>query len=90
MNWDLDSDWEFRTAAELEPEQLRQRYRHACERSRQVVAQARSLDQLSAQPRRNGRQFSLRWVLLHLFEEIARHAGHADLLREALDGSVGE
>jgi hypothetical protein len=39
---------------------------------------------------RDGRQFSLRWVLLHLIEETARHAGHADLLREAIDGTVGE
>ena len=33
---------------------------------------------------------TVRWVLLHLIEETARHAGHADLLREAIDGSVGE
>jgi hypothetical protein len=45
---------------------------------------------LSAKPWRDGRHFSLRWVLLHLIEETARHAGHADLLREAIDGSVGE
>jgi hypothetical protein len=55
-----------------------------------VVAAASGLDQLSVQPRRNGEHFSLRWVLLHLLEETARHAGHADLLREAVDGSVGE
>ena len=36
------------------------------------------------------RCFTLRWMLLHLIEETARHAGHADLLREAIDGSVGE
>ena len=34
--------------------------------------------------------FSLRWILLHLVEEYARHAGHADLLREATDGATGE
>ncbi|MEO2106529.1 MAG: DUF664 domain-containing protein, partial [Actinomycetota bacterium] len=33
---------------------------------------------------------SLRWVILHMIEETARHAGHADLLREAVDGAVGE
>jgi len=60
------------------------------DRSRQVVAAASGPDQLSARPRRDGRHFSLRWVLLHLIEETARHAGHADLLREAIDGSVGE
>jgi len=41
-------------------------------------------------PRGNGARFQLRWVLLHLIEETARHAGHADLLREAIDGATGE
>jgi uncharacterized damage-inducible protein DinB len=90
VDWDADPDWEFRTAAELEPEQLRRRYRDAVERSRAVVEATTSLDQLSAQSLRDGRFFSLRWVLLHLLEETARHAGHADLLREAVDGNVGE
>jgi hypothetical protein len=40
--------------------------------------------------RLNGTHFDLRWVLLHLIEETARHAGHADLLREAVDGTTGE
>jgi hypothetical protein len=39
---------------------------------------------------RRGRLVSLRWVLVHLIEEYARHAGHADLLRERIDGSVGD
>lgn len=90
IDWDADPDWEFRTAAELDPGDLRRRYRDACDRSREVVAKASGLDQLSVQPRRGGGHFSLRWVLLHLLEETARHAGHADLLREAVDGSVGE
>ncbi len=90
VDWDADPDWEFRTAADLEPEQLQQRYRDACERSRQVVAEASGLDQQSVQPLRSGEQPSLRWVLMHLIEETARHAGHADLLREALDGTVGD
>ncbi|HLM05457.1 MAG TPA: DinB family protein [Blastococcus sp.] len=90
VDWDADPDWEFRTAAELEPEELRERYRQACARSREVVAQATGLDQLSAAPRRNGRHFDLRWMLLHMIEETARHAGHADLLRESIDGSTGE
>jgi dienelactone hydrolase/uncharacterized damage-inducible protein DinB len=90
VDFDADPEWEFRTSAELEPEQLRQRYREACERSRQAAAQADGLGQLSVQPLRDGRRFALRWVLLHLLEETARHAGHADLLREAIDGTVGE
>ena len=90
IDWDADPDYEFRTAAELEPEELRRRYEEACARSREVVAATGSLDQLSVQPRGNGKHFDLRWVLLHLIEETARHAGHADLIREAIDGSTGE
>jgi uncharacterized damage-inducible protein DinB len=90
VDWEADPNWEFRTAAGLAPESVRQRYRDACDRSRRVVSEATNLDQLSVQPLRDGRRFSLRWVLLHLMEETARHAGHADLLREALDGTVGE
>jgi hypothetical protein len=90
VDWEADPNWEFRAAADLEPEQLRQRYREACERSRLVVCEASGLDQLSVKPLRSGEPFSLRWVLLHLIEETARHAGHADFLRESIDGSVGE
>jgi uncharacterized damage-inducible protein DinB len=87
-DWEGDPDWQFRPPAELDAEQLRQRYRDACERSRAVVRAASGLDQTSKKPVR-GEHFTLRWVLLHLIEETARHAGHADLLREAVDGSTG-
>jgi uncharacterized damage-inducible protein DinB len=91
VDWDDDPDWEFRTAADLSPEELRERYRAACERSRAVVRAAGDLDRESvAVSRRTGEHFDLRWILLHMIEETARHAGHADLLREALDGTVGE
>jgi len=90
VDWDNDPDWEFRTATAMEPEELWRRYRDACDRSRQAAAAASSLDQLSAVKGDNDWQFTLRWVLLHLIEETARHAGHADLLREAIDGVVGE
>ncbi len=90
IDWDVDPNWEFRTASTLEPEQLRNRYREACERSRHVVSAASGPDQLSVGTLHDGRHFTLRWVLLHLIEETARHAGQADLLREAIDGAVGE
>jgi uncharacterized damage-inducible protein DinB len=90
VDWDADRDWEFHTAITMDPDELRARYRAAGERTRQATAQADSLDQLSAVKRADGGQFTLRWVLLHLIEETARHAGHADLLREAIDGTVGE
>jgi uncharacterized damage-inducible protein DinB len=90
IDWDADPDYEFRTAADLEPDELRRRYEQACERSREIVAKAESLEQLSVQKRGNGHHFDLRRVLLHLIEETARHAGHADLLREAIDGTTGD
>ena len=74
VDWDADPDWEFRTACQLKPDDLRRRYRQACERSREAAAEAVGLDQLSVRPLRNGERFSLRWVLLHLIEETARHA----------------
>ena len=90
VDWDADPDHEFRTAADVEPAELRRRYEAACARSREVVAGAADLDQLSAERRRTGQRFDLRWMLLHMIEETARHAGHADLLREAIDGATGE
>jgi uncharacterized damage-inducible protein DinB len=89
IDWAADPDYEFRTALEKEPDWLRRRYRDACDRARQVVAAAASLDDPSAAPWR-GKPFTLRWVILHMIEETARHAGQADLLREAIDGSTGE
>jgi hypothetical protein len=88
VDWDADPQWEFRTAATLDPARVRQRYLAACERSREVAAAASGLDQLSAADR-DGQHFSLRWVLLDLLAETARHAGHADLIREAIDGQAG-
>ena len=90
VDWAADRDYEFRVALGMNPDELRQRYRDACDRSRQITAAARDLDQLSASTAIGGKPFTLRWMLLHLIEETARHAGHADLLREAIDGTVGE
>ncbi len=54
------------------------------------MSNAAGLDQLSVKALRDGRHFSLPWVLLHLIEETARHAGHADFLREAIDGTQAQ
>jgi hypothetical protein len=62
------------------------RYEEAAETSRQIVADL-DLDQPCA--RADIVDQNLRWVMLHLIEETARHAGHADLIRETLDGSRG-
>jgi uncharacterized damage-inducible protein DinB len=62
-----------------------------CERSRDVERAAQSLDQLAALPVTwaANTQPSLRWIINHVIGEEARHNGHADLLRELVDGSVG-
>jgi hypothetical protein len=89
VDWDEDKDWEWHVAPSMDPDAVFDAYRKACERSRQVVAAADSLDELSVKDR-DGEQWSLRWILVHMIEETARHAGHADLIRESIDGEVGD
>ena len=57
-----------------------------CAASRQAAA-ARDLDETGVT--RRGKSCSLRWIYVHMIEEYARHNGHADLIRELVDGSVG-
>jgi hypothetical protein len=59
--------------------------------SRALAAERASLDELSVGgTRRRGEHIPLRWIYLHMIEEYARHNGHADLLRERIDGATGE
>lgn len=63
-------------------------WRSEVERAREIERAAPSLDLVARQPRWN-EDVSLRFVMLHLIHEYARHNGHADLIREAVDGTVG-
>ncbi|TQM06320.1 DinB family protein [Pseudonocardia kunmingensis] len=93
VDWAADPDWEWHSAADDTPEQLLALWRDAVARSRSLAAQALAdggLDRLTRRAWPDGRCPSLRWVLVHMIEEYARHNGHADLLREAVDGSTGE
>ena len=63
-------------------------WRAECERAREIVARAASLDQTGVQ-RSTGQPVSLRRILVHMIAEYARHNGHADLLRERIDGATG-
>lgn len=63
-------------------------YDAECEVSREIV-DAASLDDVAARPRRTGGHPTLRWIMLHMIEEVARHNGHADVLRELIDGKTG-
>jgi hypothetical protein len=65
-------------------------YQDACAGSRGVVAAAPSLDDLSVRTDEVLGQVSLRWILVHMIEETARHAGHLDIMRETIDGRTGD
>jgi uncharacterized damage-inducible protein DinB len=84
---DLDADWR------IEPDDTTlavvDLYLAECERSRKIVAGS-TAGQLSALPDRTGEHFTLRWIVTHMIEETGRHAGHADVLRELIDGQTGE
>ena len=82
-------DWEWRTAKDDSPEQLMAWWKEAVNRSRAVIAEG-DLDALAQKPSHWGGTLSLRRIIADLIEEYARHTGHADLIRESIDGLVGE
>jgi uncharacterized damage-inducible protein DinB len=82
-------DWDFDSAAGDTPEQLHELFEAALARSRAAIDGADDLDRLAALESRLGAT-SLRWILVHMIEEYARHIGHADLIRESLDGATDD
>jgi hypothetical protein len=93
VDWDADPDWEWRTAAEDSPEQLYTLWQDAVDRSRaavDAVLRSGDLGQLARFKSSGGESPSLRRILIDMIEEYGRHAGHADLIREAVDGLTGE
>jgi hypothetical protein len=92
VDWDIDPDWEWHSAAEDTPEQLYALWQDAVDRSRSAVTVALADDGLDTLARNwpSGQAASLRRILIDLIEEYARHVGHADLIRESVDGLVGE
>lgn len=91
--WDGTDDWEFTSAANDPPERLYSLWEDAVARSRsrfEAAIATGGLDQLVDVASADGEHASLRRLLCDLIEEYGRHTGHADLLREAVDGRVGE
>jgi hypothetical protein len=91
--WDADPDWDFTSAADDTPEQLYAIWDSTIARSRATLDAAVAdggLDQLVHLTWPDGRRASLRRLVCDLIEEYGRHTGHADLLRESVDGLVGE
>jgi hypothetical protein len=79
-----DPDQSMRLALDDSVQGILELYSSACERSRNAVAQCDSLGQLAAVPSFGMGPVNLRWILVHMIDETARHAGHLDLLRDAL------
>jgi hypothetical protein len=84
------TEWDFtmEVPPELAPEAVVAEYRAASDASDAVIMAATSPDTLTALPV-DGERRTLRWVLAHVTSETARHAGHADILRELIDGATG-
>jgi hypothetical protein len=87
-----EPDWEWTTAADHTPEELVGAWRAAVDRSQRAVAEAvgaGGLDATTAVPAGNA-EVNVRRLVVDMIEEYARHTGHADLIRESIDGLVGE
>jgi hypothetical protein len=92
-DWAGDNDWDITYAADDTPEKLYDLWDGAVERSRARLNAALAnggLDQAVHWSSRDGHHASLRRLICDLIEEYGRHTGHADLIREAVDGRVGE
>lgn len=88
-----DTDWSFSSAIGASPEQLFTWLDESIDVSDRIIADALAAPEaLSAlsQESEGDERISLRWILCHLIEEYARHNGHADLIRESIDGATGE
>ena len=86
-------DADFLDVDEASGTQALATWRTECDLARSVAASRADLDATGTRPAGGpglaGRRVSLRWILVHMIEEYARHNGHADLLRERIDGTVG-
>ena len=94
VDWDADPDWDWDSASADSPDELFALWEAAVEESRACVAEVfdagGGFDQLAVRTWPDGSRPSLRWIVVHMIEEYARHNGHADLLRESIDGETGE
>ncbi|MET1004908.1 MAG: DinB family protein [Propionibacteriaceae bacterium] len=93
VDWDADPDWEWHSAGSDTPEQVYALWQESLARSRVAVASAMAAGGMGYLARyrfRDGRAPNLRWIVTHMIEEYARHNGHVDLIRESIDGLVGE
>jgi uncharacterized damage-inducible protein DinB len=81
-----DPDGDFDNVDEADPDEAFAAWREDCDASRRVLAGKASLDDTIV----SKDAVSVRWILVHMIEEYARHNGHADLLRQRIDGATGD
>ncbi len=93
VDWSADPDWDWHSAADDLPDELRRVWSDSVAAARTAIGRALTaggLSGLAQRPWPDGSAPSLRWILVHMIEEYARHNGHADLIRESVDGRTGE
>jgi len=82
-----DPDLDFHPQPDETTDAIVAGYKRICDRSRAILASVESLDTTFVDPKRG--TMSVRWLMNHMIEETARHAGHADIMRELIDGATG-
>ena len=88
-----EPDWEFTSASDESVATLMSNWQASIDLSESILDRcllAGGLDQIAKRKWPSGESPSLRWILVHMIEEYARHNGHADFIREAIDGQTGE
>ena len=94
VDWKADGDWEWHSARDDTPQELRDLFDEAVRRADAIIDQGLAAGGLDAESvrenPRTGEPFSLRFILIHMIEEYARHNGHADLIRQSIDGQTGQ
>lgn len=83
---DDDPDGEFDNVAAADVDEAFASWHEECARADEIISR-RALDATGRQ--RKGNEVSMRWILVHMIDEYSRHNGHADLLRERIDGATG-
>jgi uncharacterized damage-inducible protein DinB len=83
---DREAEWTELASATLD--QVVADFEHACETSDEL-ARGHDLDETVRRPGANREPVDLRWIYIHMIEEYARHCGHADIIRELIDGTTG-
>ena len=89
VDWSTTPDWDFDSAQDDTPQALQQLFEASVTRSRAAIADDLDLDRLARGSHRRG-AINVRWILVHMIEEYARHCGHADLIRQSIDGQTDD